>query len=232
MNFSIMVFFNLFLFSLMLTSTTVFTNSIDFYKLSIQWGRSTCSNGQTRCPTPLPPSVDKKFTIHGLWPQDAMDDPIDPYTVTHPCIPTAPTPSTQLQNLLGPLRPNLDTEWPDLKNPLDHNANLQFWEREWNKHGTFGRAYPILNLAPEKKYKVQDVIKLVKRLTGGKPEIACNVNRTTKLVQLWEIRLRYHKPDPQGLVHLIRDCPFQLSHNSGGRAKAPCRNMNQKIIVP
>ncbi|KAL4353363.1 hypothetical protein GQ457_06G000630 [Hibiscus cannabinus] len=107
-----------------------------------------------------------KFTILGLWPHDAMDDPVIPYTPTHPCIPMALTHSTQLHGILKSLRPSLDTEWPDLKNPLIPKVNLQFWQHEWMKHGTcsnfeheplnyfklhyrFERAYQILELTPK-----------------------------------------------------------------------------------
>ncbi|GMI77855.1 hypothetical protein like AT1G14220 [Hibiscus trionum] len=103
--------------------------------------------------------------------------------------------------LLQPLRPCLDTEWPDLKNPLVPNVNLQFWEREWIKHGTCSDfAHDPLNyfkfalqiraslldfkIKSGDNYKVEDVISLVDRLDSVEPEIACNVNRTTKVIQL------------------------------------------------
>ncbi|KAK8539022.1 hypothetical protein V6N13_110230 [Hibiscus sabdariffa] len=104
-----------------------------------------CSNRQMRCPTPLPPSVDQKFTIHDLWPQDAMDNPADPYMHTHPCIPKSPTGSSQI-----PIRASL----------------------------------PAFKINPEDKYKVEEVIELVKGITSAEPEIECNVNNNTKDVQL------------------------------------------------
>ncbi|KAK8539012.1 hypothetical protein V6N13_110220 [Hibiscus sabdariffa] len=206
--------------------------SVEFYKLSLQWGRSTCSDGKTRCPTPLPPSIDQKFTIHGLWPQDANDNPVDPYDSRHPCVPQPPTPLTP--TLFNPLRPDLDNEWPNLKNPVP-NENMQFWTEEWNKHGTCSdfahnpvkyfdsarqirQSLPDFGIRPGDQGKVEDVIELVKAFTGAEPEIACNRNSITKDVQLWEIRLCYDKPDPQGqggLVHQIRNCPFPLSHYPG-----------------
>ncbi|KAK8665091.1 hypothetical protein V6N13_005266 [Hibiscus sabdariffa] len=107
----------------MLASAMASANPVEFYKLSLQSGRSTCSNEHMRCSTPLPPSVDQRFTIHGLWLQDAMDDPIDPNTSTHSCIPKPPI--------------DLDKECSDLKNPLVTSVNMKFWESEWKKHGTY-----------------------------------------------------------------------------------------------
>ncbi|KAL4353862.1 hypothetical protein GQ457_06G000810 [Hibiscus cannabinus] len=119
---------------------------------------------------------------------------------------------------------------------------MKFWTDEWNKHGTcsdfahdpikyFDSALKIRKSLPDfgirsgKSYKVEEVIDLVKGLTGAEPEIACNLNSNNKDVQLWEIRLCYDKPDPQGLglVHRIRNCPFQLSHYPDGKRKGPCK---------
>ncbi|KAK8714552.1 hypothetical protein V6N13_149742 [Hibiscus sabdariffa] len=239
-----MVLFKVFLLSLVLASAMA---SVEFYKLSLQWGRSTCSDGRTRCPTPLPPSVDRKLTIHGLWPQDAKDNPVDPYTSAHPCIPKPPTPLTS--SLLKPLRPGLDREWPNLKNPLVPAANMDFWEHEWDKHGTCSdfahhpvkyfdsavqirKSLPDFGIRPGASFKVKKVVELVKALTGAQPEIACNINSNNKGFQLWEIRLCYDKPDPQGLVHKIRDCPFQLSHYPDGKPKGPCITDQDVINVP
>ncbi|KAK8665072.1 hypothetical protein V6N13_005261 [Hibiscus sabdariffa] len=167
-----------------------------------------------RCSTPLPPSADQRFTIHGLWPQDAMDDPVDPNTSTHSCIPKPPI--------------DLDKEWPDLKNPLVTSVNMKFLESELKKHETYSdfahdpfnyfnsalqirASLPDFGIRSGASYKVEEVIELVKGLTqshlehfrdhatgltGVEPEIACNVNSNNKDVQLWEIRLCNHKPDP------------------------------------
>ncbi|KAK8498686.1 hypothetical protein V6N12_000988 [Hibiscus sabdariffa] len=80
------------------------------------------------------------------------------------------------------------------------------------------QSLPDFGIRPGDQGKVEDVIELVKAFTGAEPEIACNRNSITKDVQLWEIRLCYDKPDPQGqggLVHQIRNCPFPLSHYPG-----------------
>ncbi|KAK8665061.1 hypothetical protein V6N13_005236 [Hibiscus sabdariffa] len=76
-----------------------------------------------RCSTSLPPFADQRFTIHSLWPQDAMDDPVDPNTSTHSYIPKPPI--------------DLDKEWSDLNNPLITSVNMKFWESELKKHGTY-----------------------------------------------------------------------------------------------
>ncbi|KAL4278300.1 hypothetical protein GQ457_03G024370 [Hibiscus cannabinus] len=176
MGLSNMLFFKLFLLSLLLASAIA---SVEFYKLSLQWGRSTCSDGRTRCPTPLPPSIDQKFTIHGLWPQDANDNPVDPYNSGHPCVPQPPTPLTE--PLLNQLRPHLDNEWPNLKN-LVPKGNMKFWTDEWDKHGTCSdfahnpvkyfdsarqirKSLPDFGITPGDKRKVKEVIKLVKGFT-------------------------------------------------------------------
>ncbi|KAE8673870.1 Signal peptide peptidase family protein, expressed isoform 2 [Hibiscus syriacus] len=73
------------------------TNPISFYKLSLQWPRSTSTN--MACTTPLPYPYNDGFTIHGIWPQDAYDVPIANYTQNPNCIGgVIPTPA---QNLSG-----------------------------------------------------------------------------------------------------------------------------------
>ncbi|KAL4278477.1 hypothetical protein GQ457_03G024380 [Hibiscus cannabinus] len=145
---------------------------------------------------------------------------------------TGAEPEIACNPLLNQFRPELDNEWPNLKN-LVPKGNMKFWTDEWNKHGTCSdfahnpvkyfdsarqirKSLPDFGIRPGDKRKVKEVIKLVKGFTGAEPEIACN-------------------PDPQGqggLVHLIRNCPFPLSHNPGGKPKGPCLNDQDWMYVP
>ncbi|KAK8539017.1 hypothetical protein V6N13_110225 [Hibiscus sabdariffa] len=133
----------------MLASAMASANPKKFYKLSLQWGRSMCNNEHMRCPTLLPPSVDQKLTIHGLWPHDTMDDPVDLYMHTHPCIPKPPTGSSQLP----------ESEW------MKHVTCSDFAHEPFKyfKSALQIRAsLPAFRINPGDKYKVKEVIALVK----------------------------------------------------------------------
>ncbi|KAE8729780.1 hypothetical protein F3Y22_tig00003398pilonHSYRG00276 [Hibiscus syriacus] len=141
------------------------------------------------CGTPIP-SV---LTIHGIWPQDANDVPIPPYSAaTNPCY-KAPITSRRAVR-------------------YSTQSGTGFWESQWFKHGICsdypnnpleyfnsaltlrqGLTNPVMGLTPGNNYMVQDIIKIIQNLAKASPEIACNRNKTGGL-QLWEIRLCYARP--------------------------------------
>ncbi|KAK8608772.1 hypothetical protein V6N13_024185 [Hibiscus sabdariffa] len=183
-------------------------NPVSFYKLSLQWPRSACNSGRMNCPNLLPSLYNQIFTIHGIWPQDVNDEQIDPYNLfTHPCTAQNPTDRRQLRNRLSPIYANINRYWPNLKNPLNLQANLQFWGDEWDKHGKcsdyptdplkyFESAIQIILNLPQSAFgiqsgatlSVQDISNMIYRLVNARPEIACNRNGITRVLQLWEIR--------------------------------------------
>ncbi|KAK8665067.1 hypothetical protein V6N13_005256 [Hibiscus sabdariffa] len=71
-----------------------------------------------RCSNPLPPSADQRFTIHSLWPQDAMDDPVDPNTSTHSYIPKPPIEATGLTGAEPEIACNVNS----------NNKEVQLWK--------------------------------------------------------------------------------------------------------
>ncbi|XP_039045563.1 ribonuclease MC-like [Hibiscus syriacus] len=218
---------------------------IDFYKLSLQWPPATCSGG-VRCGTPIP----TVFTIHGIWPQDINDNPIPGYNRTsYACYTPPPSSSSVLPTALTPIQSNLISLWPDLKNP--NRTAYVFWGHEWDKHGTCsdypydpfrffdsaltlrqGLTSPVMGLTRGNTYTVQQVINKIQNLTQALPEIACNTNRTTGVVQLWEIRLCYNRPASSSqLVNTIRNCPHQLPVRNG-TITGPCKTMLTNVYFP
>ncbi|KAL4369537.1 hypothetical protein GQ457_05G036040 [Hibiscus cannabinus] len=236
--------FKVFLVSLTFVSASCSKNPIHFYKFSLQWPRSSCSGGTMKCPNPLPVGIGTSFTIHGLWPQDANDEPVDPYSSSHPCSAQPPPTKVQLLALIKSLYPSLTTNWPDLKNPLVPAANEDFWWKEWSKHGTcsdfpskpfdyFDSALQIklqlpasLGLSSGTTQSLQDIFNAISSAVKAKPELACNRNASTNKLQLWEVRLCYERPAPNELVKTIRDCP------SSWPAKGPCTSPQDQVTLP
>ncbi|KAK8578635.1 hypothetical protein V6N13_100462 [Hibiscus sabdariffa] len=230
------MFLNFLLVVMIVAPVLASRNPVNFYKLSLQWPRSTCSDGRVACPQHLPPAYNTMFTIHGIWPQDANDESVDPYNgLSHPCT-WNPTPANNIQKFLTPIYSDLNTLWPDLKDPLNPTANRKFWRKEWGKHGKcsdypqnpleyFDSALrlrqnllvPDFGLQPGVQYSVKQVEQMVKNVVNGYPEIACNKNIHTGVVQLWEIRLCYDRPTPHQLIQNIRNCPRSTHSNSGAR---------------
>ncbi|KAK8607116.1 hypothetical protein V6N13_052862 [Hibiscus sabdariffa] len=196
---------------------------VDFYKLSLQWPRSTCSGGTVQCPPYLPKRIVTTFTIHGIWPQDVFDDPIDPYHPSdNPCT-YNPTDGNQLQVIFDLRYPTLRIYWPNLLDPLVRRVNERLWRDEWEKHGMcsdfwsnpanyFDSALEIkkhisdFGLSSGNSYMVSDIVDTVYNRVGGAPEVACNTN-STGTVQLWEIRLCYNRPT---VAELVEVCWLEL----------------------
>ncbi|XVF82166.1 hypothetical protein PTKIN_Ptkin16aG0023100 [Pterospermum kingtungense] len=133
--------------------------SFEFYKLSLQWPPSTCSNPMKTCRGKIPDN----FTIHGLWPQHADDTPVRPYEEDRRC--TNKTPKTAddiTPQLFGrDMLKKLDDNWPD----LFKRSNLGFWKGEWAKHGmcsdypTDPKSYFSETLKLAKKYNPLNQLK-------------------------------------------------------------------------
>ncbi|XWS71438.1 hypothetical protein CRYUN_Cryun03dG0138100 [Craigia yunnanensis] len=214
--------------------TTTAPTPFTFYKLSLQWPPATCNSG-TSCKPPTP----REFTIHGIWPQDQNDKPVPPYDPKNPCTSVTPTPASNLATELMPIQTDLTALWPNLKDPQSSQANLNFWEHEWTKHGMcsdypdkprdyFNSALqlrkgfdPVMGLTPGSQYTVQAVSTIIQTKVGATPEIACNRAKVGKTLQLWEIRLCYNRAMPPNTV---QNCPKQFS--------GQCKNLTDLITFP
>ncbi|XP_022754211.1 ribonuclease MC-like [Durio zibethinus] len=203
-----------------------------FYKLSLQWPPAACNSGDMTCKAPIP----KKFTIHGLWPQNSHDKPVPPYNQSNPCTSVEPTPAKNLSNELELILNDLNSVWPNLK---DSRKNLKFWKQEWTKHGMCSdfpnrpRDYfnstvllrncydPVMELTPGSNYTVQQVAAAVQSAVGACPEIACNRDQVNKTLQLWEIRLCYKRTMPPKMV---QNCPKCFS--------GECQSLTDSITFP
>ncbi|XP_022756660.1 ribonuclease MC-like [Durio zibethinus] len=211
------------------------TGPFTFYKLSLQWPAAACNSGRMTCKQPIP----KKFTIHGIWPQDSNDDPVPAYGPTNPCTTVRPTPASNLPTELNPILSDLQSLWPNLKDPQNLNQNFIFWAHEWTKHGMcsdypndphdyFNSAVllrngfdPDMGLTPGSNYTVQQVAAAVQTAVGAYPEIACNRDKVTKTLQLWEIRLCYKRAMPP---QTVQNCPKSFS--------GQCRSLTDNIYFP
>jgi len=97
------------------------------YVYAYSWTPGFCNNQKSYpgCVDPLP-YWETNFTIHGLWPQFAVNGYPDsctkePFDTT---IPQQIGESTMIQY------------WPDVKYNPDSSSYDSFWEHEWTKHGT------------------------------------------------------------------------------------------------
>ncbi|KAM5561650.1 hypothetical protein ABKV19_022312 [Rosa sericea] len=72
--------------------------------------------------------IEKRFTIHGLWPSNYSKDQ---NLLVRNCSPEYPA-EILLEQLGPPLEKNLDESWPDVVNL--NNSN--FWTKQYRKHGS------------------------------------------------------------------------------------------------
>ncbi|XVF82157.1 hypothetical protein PTKIN_Ptkin16aG0022200 [Pterospermum kingtungense] len=214
-----------------------------FYKLSLQWPPSACSNRQKKCE-----KIPNTFTIHGFWPQLSDKEEVPPYDVDPQCTDSTPktaddiTPQLFGQQMLK----RMDDNWPDLL----RESNLGFWKKEWTKHGMCSD-YPddpksyfskTLELAEtynpldqlkdegiepgESVYKVSKVVDAIRAKWGYNPQISCKELSQGRLL-LWEIRFCVNKGDG--------DNPFGLQnceHTVDRTTKKGCKSEEDDIRFP
>ena len=96
--------------------------TVQFYMLSLYWPQTTCEQhrAETGAGCRIPPAV-TGWTVHGLWAQAV---PVHPQNCSGPPL--------NLAELL-PARPALLRLWPEV---YADSAVSQFWQHEWEKHGT------------------------------------------------------------------------------------------------
>ncbi|XP_070806040.1 ribonuclease T2-like [Pituophis catenifer annectens] len=94
------------------------------------WPSSFCVSLPSKYGCVMSEKKAKNWTIHGLWPSDIQK--CCPYWHLFP---------SDLTNLV----PELNRHWPTFTNL----SNFQFWEKEWEKHGTCGGCIETLN-SPKK----------------------------------------------------------------------------------
>ncbi|KAG9451323.1 hypothetical protein H6P81_011288 [Aristolochia fimbriata] len=95
----------------------------DFFYLVLQWPGSYCDTKRSCC-YPKSGKPDEDFGIHGLWPN--YNDGSYPSN----CETGTPFDPSVIANLTSDMQMN----WPSLACPS--SDGLQFWEHEWEKHGT------------------------------------------------------------------------------------------------
>jgi ribonuclease T2 len=106
--------------------------NFDFYLLSTSWQAEFCDGKKGVYPGCKVPGDFWKshFTLHGLWPQYNTgsvsaqpafcgDEPLDRAT---------------LEKAIG--RDVLETYWPNVKYSVDSPDHAEFWEHEWDRHGS------------------------------------------------------------------------------------------------
>ncbi|KAF5454124.1 hypothetical protein F2P56_023812 [Juglans regia] len=95
----------------------------DYMYLVMQWPRSFCNTQ----PNVFRSRVPNIFTIHGLWPQNLNNAPVNcPVPIlNHFHYPTLNADKVLLKTM--------DRIWPSLINGM---PNDQFWGAQWKKHGT------------------------------------------------------------------------------------------------
>nr|ADZ76512.1 S-locus associated ribonuclease [Prunus speciosa] len=195
------------------------TGSYQYFQFVQQWPPTTCAISKKPC-YQNPPSI---FTIHGLWPSNYSKN-----AWVANCSPT------RFNNSLSPrLETKLKISWPD----VESGNYTDFWEREWNKHGTcseqtldqeqyFERSHDIWNA-----YNITNILKRAKILpTGGKWDYSDIVSPIkTAIRKMPALRC---KPDPtlpknHNISHqLLHEVVLCLHYN--GRALIDCNNPSCK----
>uniref|UniRef100_A0A1D1Z8R6 Extracellular ribonuclease LE n=1 Tax=Anthurium amnicola TaxID=1678845 RepID=A0A1D1Z8R6_9ARAE len=193
-----------FLFPMMLTSLLAFSSvpctaqDFDFFYFVMQWPGSYCDTKQSCCyPTTGKPAAD--FGIHGLWPN--YNDGSYPSN----CDPDSPFDASKIQDLIG----RMQSDWPTLACPS--GSGLQFWEHEWEKHGTcaesvldqhqyfqtaldlkkqVGILSALTNAGIEPDggyYSLASISQAITAAIGHRPGIECNVDeaRNNQLYQIY-----------------------------------------------
>ncbi|XVF82158.1 hypothetical protein PTKIN_Ptkin16aG0022300 [Pterospermum kingtungense] len=211
---------------------------LNFYKLSLQWPPSTCSNPdpEKKCEK-IPTNT---FTIHGLWPHISDKEQVPSYEKNPKCISSGVIPKKKADitpQLFGrDMLNKLNDAWPDL---LRKN-NLGFWKGEWAKHGmcsdypTDPKSYFSETLKLAEKYNPLNQLKAKGIQPGEKsgyqvkvvsairakwvynPQIACY--KLGGMLLLWEIRFCLNKGEgtnPFGL----RNCDSTVDLRTGCKSE-------------
>nr|WFR94000.1 S-RNase S54 [Prunus avium] len=159
--------------------------SYQYFQFVQQWPATTCAVSKKPC-YQIPPS--KIFTIHGLWPSNYSKNAW-----------VANCNGTRFNNSLPPtLKSKLKISWPNVESGND----TDFWEREWNKHGTcseqtfkqaqyFERSHYIwkafnittilqnANILPDgSKWDYSDIVSPIKTVTTKMPALRCKRDPT------------------------------------------------------
>ncbi|WCJ25718.1 Ribonuclease Phyb [Euphorbia peplus] len=157
--------------------------SFDQILYATQWAPSYCSGRGVECNKPVNTN---SFTIHGIWPRNT-NCPGEPFSIG------------KIQSIAN----DLNLYWPNLQKL---NSNIGFWRCEWEKHGrctswTIEKYFGIA-LARAKELNVLAALKnngivvggeynltLIKSsFLGDNVQATCNQHKTTKNVQLQELR--------------------------------------------
>nr|AWR93158.1 Sa-RNase [Fragaria viridis]QYW15020.1 Sb-RNase [Fragaria viridis] len=138
---------------------TMSIGSYQYFKFVVQWPPAHCRF--FKCRYSNPPQI---YTIHGLWPSNRSN------AIGNKCH------GSPFQQPAPPLEANLKISWPNLENTSD----LQFWERQWDRHGMcseptftqtqyFTRAHEIWMTDD---INVTDILRKVNVLSGTQKEYA------------------------------------------------------------
>lgn len=112
----------------------------DYLTLTLQWAPSICSAKSCR-----KPSKTGQWTVHGLWPSYARQQPPTNCCHQEPKLNPSKLPTSDLAKI-----------WPNVLSGNDES----FWNYEWSKHGTCAKA-AAPKLATQSSY-FQNIVQLVK----------------------------------------------------------------------
>nr|ABJ97522.1 S-RNase [Prunus webbii] len=161
--------------------------SYDYFQFVQQWPPTNCRVRNKPCSKPRPLQI---FTIHGLWPSN----------YSNPTMPSNCNGSQfEAKKVYPRLQSKLKISWPDVESGNDTN----FWEREWNKHGTCSsrilnqmqyfersyemwRSYNITNIlknasivpSATQTWTYSDIVSPIKAVTQRTPLLRCKSHPT------------------------------------------------------
>ncbi|XP_013396317.1 ribonuclease Oy [Lingula anatina] len=145
-------------------------NEWDYMVFTQQWPQTVCDSVYEEHKCAIPKDI-SFWTVHGLWPnrQGSKDEPSY-------CNKTWAFD----EKLIKPIETNLDVNWPNL---YTDSEKTEFWQHEWDKHGTCAASLPALgsqfkyfSKGLELHQKYNATILLAR--AGVVPSDTCNVNIT------------------------------------------------------
>ena len=193
--------------------------NFDFYVYSMTYQPEFCresSNKYSGCHHPSP-NWAGQLTIHGLWPQR--------FDGTWPSECTAERLKHEFYRKdSDTLLPDLEEKWPNVKADVGSKSHTEFWEHEWDKHGTCSGLlqYDYFSSALHLLLETPSVVKHGYGTTVHKNELLDGYGGGTmaalvcKSGYLSEVRACFEKQE-DGMPGKRMECPQAvLSENSCG----------------
>ncbi|XP_046545149.1 ribonuclease Oy-like [Haliotis rubra] len=216
-------------------------SEFDFFAFSQQWPPSVCIDASSEHKCVIPEEV-TAWTVHGLWPNSRSGN--EPSN----CNSSWPFNYDDIKSLEA----NLTAQWPNLFTDTPKN---DFWEHEWEKHGTCATSLPatdnelhffttalqlntklrlqqvlkVFDVIPSKDtgYNATEVSNLLEKYFGSAPVLRCTYQQATKRQFFLEIEICFDKS------FKLMDCGSEFQATLANLTQAEeCRSSEITYLYP